>query len=215
MSPCAELMKQQRLPSKMRSTWALETLPIACPDCCSKPRPCGRADGLEPDLPQAPSWARARSNTTAGSVRTARKGTRRRNTTPGILPLAVQLTSSQGDGDGVGGLGKWARPGGVVGAGGVISEVEVGDQPATVSAEVGSLRRVDEVATAAVGLCARKGVLDRNEQAPTVGGQPPDVESADPAQVQAAGALERDDAIGAGGDRQAPGLDIGVDVDLE
>src|SRR5437588_9744036 len=134
MSPWAELMKQQRLPSKARSTWALETLPIACPDCCSKPRPCGRADGLEPDLAQAASRARASSNTAAGSLRTARAGTRRRNTTPGILPLAVQLTGSQGDGDGVGGLGKRARPCGVVGAGGIVGEVEVGDQPATVSA---------------------------------------------------------------------------------
>src|SRR5437588_4941282 len=188
-------MKQQRLPSKVRSTWALETLPIACPDCCSRPNPCGRADGLEPDLPRAASRERASSTTAAGGVRTAREGTRRRNTTPGILPLAVQLTGSQGHGDGVGGLGKRARPGGVVGAGRVVGEVEVGDEPAAVSAEVGPLRRVDEVATAAVGLRAGEGVLDRNEQAPAVGGQPPDVEAPDPREVQAAGALEGDDAI--------------------
>src|SRR5207244_2352474 len=182
----------------------------------------GRAAGFEPDWPQAVSRARARSSSAAaekgaeGSGRTDREATRRRNTTPGILPfLAIQLTGFQGDGDGVGGLGKRARPGGVVGTGGVVGEVEVGDQPAAVSAEVGPLRRVDEVATAAVGLRAGEGVLDRDEQPPAVGGQPPDVEAADLGEIQAAGALEGDDAIGAGGDLQAPGLDIGVDLDLE
>src|SRR5205823_5354113 len=174
-------MKQQRLPPNVRSTWALVTSPIACPDCCSNCKPWGKAAWLEPDFPQA--TRRASTSTTAGTLRTAREGTRRRNTTPGILPLAVQLAGPHGDGDGVGGLGERARPGGIIGAGRVVGEVEVGDQPAAVSAKVGALRRVDEIATPAIGLRAGEGVLDRNEQPAAVGSQPPDVEAADPGEV--------------------------------
>src|SRR5579859_948218 len=44
-----------------------------------------------------------------------------------------------------------AGPGGVVGARGVVGEVEVEDQPTVVAAEVGALDSVQEVAAAAVG----------------------------------------------------------------
>src|SRR5215831_3663382 len=62
-----------------------------------------------------------------------------------------QLTCRKRPGQGVARWGKRACPGWVVGARGVVGEVEVEDQPAVVAAEVGAFDRVEEVAAPAVG----------------------------------------------------------------
>src|SRR5436190_9143483 len=84
-----------------------------------------------------------------------------------------QLPCQQGPGEGVAWWGKGAGPGRVVGARGVVGEVEVEDQPAAVAAEVRALDRVEQVPAPAVGCRPRACVLDRDEEPAAVSSEPP------------------------------------------
>jgi hypothetical protein len=98
----------------------------------------------------------------------------------------------------------------VVGARWVVGEVEVQDQCPAVTSEVGAFGGVEDVTPARIGGAIGPGVLDWDKNATPVAGQPPDIKVAETVEMNDAGPLERDCAVGAGGHFHAGGLDIGA-----
>src|SRR5205814_3321819 len=72
--------------------------------------------------------------------------------------------------------GERAGPPRVVGARGVVGEVEVEDEPAALRAEVGALDRVEQVAAAAVGRSPACRGAERQEEPAAVGLEPEELE---------------------------------------
>ena len=85
---------------------------------------------------------------------------------------AVLLARPDGDRQPVLRRAERADPARVVRARRVVGEVEVEDEAAVLFAQVGALDRVEQVPAAAVGLAARRGVGEREEDAAAVGVEP-------------------------------------------